>query len=294
MYQSEATRTSRQKTVVVIHAFYEKEFELILAQLRELEILFDLYITTSNLEIYNRCKILELNHGGIITAYLVENIGRDIAPFLSCFLDPNMAAYQNGLKLHTKRSPYSEKGEVWAQTLIQGLLNPLGTTDGVIQALSGPEIGLCGISGQHLTAFKYWGENRFEVNRIFNSIVGKKRASLRPNFFAGSMFWFKPAALSLFVSQLLSDNNYFFEPELGQRDGTLAHVIERMFCDAVESQGHIVSSTIAPSKPIDKSKSRRNRIIIDSGQPLGTSFWLLGEIYRTLYKFLSSRLRKLA
>jgi lipopolysaccharide biosynthesis protein len=131
------------------------------------------------------------------------------------------------------------------------------------------------------------------VNRIFKSLIGKKRASLRPNFFAGSMFWFKPAALSPFVSQLLAQNNYIFEPELGQRDGTLAHVIERMFCDVVESQGQIVSSTMAPSKPLDKSKSRLNRIIIDSDQPLETSLWLLGEIYRTAYKFLSSKLKTL-
>ncbi|WP_406848160.1 rhamnan synthesis F family protein [Xanthomonas oryzae] len=59
------------------------------------------------------------------------------------------------------------------------------------------------------------------------------------------MFWFRPAALSALRARSIGLSE--FDPEAGQRDATLAHVIERLFVLWVEQAGFFAATTRSPN-----------------------------------------------
>jgi lipopolysaccharide biosynthesis protein len=77
--------------------------------------------------------------------------------------------------------------------------------------------------------------NRTGLKRLAARVPGLREDAVR-QFPAGSMFWFRRAALEpLFAAELASAD---FEPEMGQIDGALAHAVERSFCAVVEAAAY--------------------------------------------------------
>jgi lipopolysaccharide biosynthesis protein len=77
----------------------------------------------------------------------------------------------------------------------------------------------------------YYAANGERVQRLSNQ-MGISNNQLRDlNFVAGSMFYATKAALMPIVELNLNEND--FEPEAGQTDGTMAHVVERLFAAAL-------------------------------------------------------------
>jgi lipopolysaccharide biosynthesis protein len=76
------------------------------------------------------------------------------------------------------------------------------------------------------------------------------------------MFWFNPKALRP-LERL--DTGVFgafqFEEEAGQRDGTLAHSIERIFVDVALSCGYSVSDFKKPGEVLNTDDLRNSLII---------------------------------
>lgn len=160
---------------------------------------------------------------GIIAA---ENRGRDIRPFLAAFAETR--GYSLALKLHTKRSDHRLDGTAWRDDLVGSLLP---SREGVSRLLAAFEadagIGLAAPDGA-LLPLEPW---------ILRNMKGMRRAAAAlgmpfdqaeidlASFIAGSMFWFRPAALGGMGTPALQD---LFEPERGQVDGTIAHALERL------------------------------------------------------------------
>ena len=102
---------------------------------------------------------------------------------------------------------------------------------------STPEIGLMGprallIEPNHRA---HKGGNR----QILQSLATKASlpaAALESPFFAGTMFWFKPAALSGLRALALKEED--FPIEMAQTDGTPAHALERLIWPLVEQAGY--------------------------------------------------------
>lgn len=104
----------------------------------------------------------------------------------------------------------------------------------------------CGIVGPehaYVSNARFWGGNEERLRRLAAE-TGIDDARIRLGFFAGTMFWFRPAALYALRERALALSE--FDPEAGQLDATLAHVIERLFVLWVEQAGYFAATTRTP------------------------------------------------
>lgn len=156
----------------------------------------------------------------------VENLGRDVLPFLTALdvIDPlEMSTF---LKVHTKLSPHlGERGHLWRRNLLHDLAPDIQTTALLTSFMaSHPEVTVA-IPDRWIGTWSEWGDNRRRTRSLL------KAANMtwgRPFVFPkGSMFWFSRQ----FIEHLrdLKIDARCFEVENAQTDGTLAHVIERCF-----------------------------------------------------------------
>jgi len=230
----------RAKTAVICHLFYPELVEEALEYLENLNHDFDLFISIpkrahiSEQEIRRRYPLAYFYH--------CENRGRDVAPFLDIFRSLYWLDYEFVCKIHTKKSMHLVNGELWRRDLYSKLLGSPETIREIKTVLRRPAafVGIVAPAGNVLASHYYWGvvadakRNRANVKRLCHQ-VGLEAYRPHFRFVAGSMFWFKPSALFLVTRLKLNPND--FEQERGQKDGTLAHAVERFFGLACEETG---------------------------------------------------------
>jgi lipopolysaccharide biosynthesis protein len=155
----------------------------------------------------------------------LENRGRDIRPFLRVLPKVFAERHDYILKLHTKISNHRDDGDLWRRELLAGIADPAELA-WIIESLGRrPDVGIIGPSDHILDMNGYWGSNEATVRKLAER-MGIGQIVPDPNVFvAGSMFVARREALSALLSLDLSDDE--FEVESGQRDGTLAHAVER-------------------------------------------------------------------
>lgn len=259
-------RVSNAKVAVVIHLFYK---DLLLEILNELDNIlepFDLFISTpfeADLPlIIDATDSIGLN----VTLLLVNNQGRDVGPFIALYRTGQLDKYDAVLKLHSKRSKYSEKGDLWRRELITSLC---GDSLTILKTLGLLREGKCGIIGParfFLTNPGYWGANRLQLIKILNDCgleIDCNSAELA--FFAGTMFWFSPSVLRLIHD--CSSASVTFELENGKQDGTLAHAWERAFCIIARSCGFRVSATEINGVDLFNVDNSFNRVPVLNNNP---------------------------
>ncbi|HJE22050.1 MAG TPA: rhamnan synthesis F family protein [Methylorubrum populi] len=200
---------------------------------------------------------------------IVPNRGRDIAPMLVGY----RAAFQKcdyALHIHTKKSlHYSSGFDAWRDHLFEMNLGSAELIAGIVKVLSQPNIGA--VAPDHyapIAKLIQWGGNIDAVNGLL-SFSGVSVASDNVlDFPSGSMFWFKPDALSKLME--VSLRSYHFDPELGQVDGTLAHAIERSFFYFVEAAGFEWLMHGPAGRPIDPAQPVRGNRILPTNEELGS------------------------
>jgi len=245
---------------VVVHAWYPDTLDGILAALAASGLSHRLIVTTSP---ERRAQVeAVLQHRGLAAEIEVaENRGRDILPFLRVAYRLRREGETILLKLHTKHSPHRSDGDHWRTELLERLL-PQGRTEHIVAALaddSGP--GLVYPDGHLQPLSFYWGANEANVHYI------ARRCGIAPPrvdtdaFASGSMFWVRMDALAPLLDAHFDE--YEFEAEAGQLDGTFAHAIERVFALCAHAQGleviaaSAVSGASAPSVPRHYPYARR-------------------------------------
>ena len=199
----------------------------------------DLFITTTSLKQVSLIK----NCFPEASVMLVENRGRDILPFIRTMKYVGSLGYKHICKLHTKKSLYRSDGEKIRADLLKSLIGDAERVGAIISRFaSDASVGMVVPDGYLLRHndinMKY---NRDNVAKIANSLNISFDFDVFP---AGSMFWFRPEALSSL--QLVDEA--IFEVESGLADGTAAHAMERIMGALVRSKKmNIVSCSAAVS-----------------------------------------------
>ncbi len=244
---------------VVVHLFYLELLDEILDDLDNIVEPFDLYVTTPfEADIPQILAASDRRSRGV-KVMLCRNKGRDVGPFLALYRTGCLDRYQAVLKLHSKKSRYSSKGDFWRRELYAPLC---GNSMTVLQSLRLIREHGCGVVGParyFLTDEKFWGANRKRLGSIL-AACGVHSKSEQPElaFFAGTMFWFAPNAFS--AIHRAHGETVAFEPENGEQDGTLAHAWERAFCLLAREAGFGVSSVMLAGRNIFSVDSSRNQV----------------------------------
>ena len=231
----------RNEMAVVLHLYYEDLLpEIADVYLSNLE-RYDLFVTVK--PDANAARIADLLNR-FPTAYIlpVKNRGRDVLPFLGVLKLVRGLGYELGCKIHTKKSTYRADGETLRAGIVGNLLGSRETVRWTLDRFrADPQLGLVWPMGSTVRLSKY---DRNILNRKWlNELLPRLGRSDQVNkyefaFGAGSMFWFRPPALSPLLGLGLGDSD--FERELGQIDGTLAHAVERLFGLSAEVAGYRV------------------------------------------------------
>ena len=211
---------------VVVHCFYVDVFCQILNSLELIPLTMKLFVTCPE-ENYESVKTNLENTGFDFSILVAENRGRDIRPFFRIFPQVQNEGFELVLKLHTKKSLHREDGDVWRNDLYEKLLDPL-KIEKIISAFSEDgDLGILGPTGHIVSMETYWGSNEKTVLEIARRLGLEKQQVLEQPFVAGSMFFARVSVLEVLYKLGIEDYN--FEQEFGQTDGTLAHAIERCF-----------------------------------------------------------------
>lgn len=246
-------------TAVVLHLYYPDLWPQIRTYLQNLGAGFDLFVSLSKETGAGAAAQIHSDYPEAVICFY-ENRGRDIAPFLEFLRDPRIEKYRYVCKIHSKRSPHRVDGDRWRAHLLQKLLGaPLIVNE--IRRIFDQDsrVGIVGPASQLDASEESWGSNQERMRELVERMdLSSERLDLE--FFAGSMFWFRPAALR--PLRKLGLRVHDFETERGQLDGTLHHAIERIFNLVTRSEGFRIVPFEGPGRlPRPSGRARRFRLI---------------------------------
>ena len=244
----------RGRVAVVMHVYYPDLWPEFADRLRRLPGDFDVFVTLT----YRGDETDDL--AGEIRrdfprafVHPVENRGRDILPFLRLVNAGALDGYEAVCKIHTKKSPHREDGDIWRRHLIDGVLPDEGLEHLLSAFLSDPTAAFWVADGQHYSDPRWWGSN-FEATQSLLRRVEIEIGRADLSFPAGSIYWLKPLMVGMLKAMKLRPGH--FDPEEAQVDGTLAHAMERAIGILARAAGqHVVQTTElqqALSKPAPK------------------------------------------
>jgi lipopolysaccharide biosynthesis protein len=208
---------------------------------------FDLHVTLTARSVAVADTIRQAFPGAFV--YEIENHGRDIWPFIQILNKGILDPYRYVCKIHGKMSP-QQNGETlfgarWRRYAFVELLAGNNRVDRILDRFDqNLMLGVMGPAGLYFSRAtrsnrQIWGGNKRIALRLART-MGIPADELKGDFFAGSMFWFRPSALT--SMRKLNLQNEDFPREKGQIDGTLQHAIERFFITVAVSAGYVVES----------------------------------------------------
>ena len=241
------------KVLAVAHIFYADMADEILDRLSVLPAGYHLVATTSNEENKALIEARAQERGVDADVRVVSsNRGRDIGAFLvDCGDVLTCGEYDVVVKIHSKKSVQDDynAAQLFKEHLYDNLLASSDHVAGILADFAAhPGLGMAIAPMPHMgypTMGHAWFANR-QPAREFAKRVGitvpfDDDQPLAPY---GSMFIARPEALSLLTGAGLVPED--FPEEGGYKDGSLAHVIERLLAYAVLSRGYYVRPVMTP------------------------------------------------
>lgn len=232
---NEVVLKKNHDTAVILHVYYSELLAEIATQLKNLEGNFDIYVSIPKSK--PEFSKLVFSYFPEAKLILVENRGRDIAPFLEIFKAIRQLNYCYILKLHTKKSPHRVDGEFWRKDIFDKLIGSKETIRLIKNSLiNDTQIGMIGPQGHVLDSMIYLGGNETHIKDLATRAGFFSWQSASFLFVAGSMFWVKPDAIQVLADLNINSND--FEPEPIDSDGAFVHGMERFFGLVIQEAGY--------------------------------------------------------
>lgn len=239
------------KLGIHVHAHFVEEFQIVLDCLGNVSPIHTLHVTTNS--VYKKEQLLEMINrwdqaGCIVNVEIVENRGRDVLPMID-WLKESSEKFDLVLHVHTKRSPHlGDKGGDWFRNSLNGLIGSRSSCQSLFAYFDEFEnLGVAypapvGISSEWIT----WGPNLPLAENLMRKLeIDSSVLNDEIDFPAGTMFWFRPDALSDLFNGKITREDFPKEP-IGL-DGTLAHAIERCIQYLAANSGYeVIKTTVLP------------------------------------------------
>lgn len=239
----------RARIAVVVHLYYPDLWGEMAGAIEMLPEAFDLFVSCPH-RVLSATQRMVRRRFPQAEVFGVQNLGRDVLPFLLWLRAAGPQAYTYILKLHAKKSvhivdptmaPFGG-GDAWRRSALAGLVGAAGHARLLLSALdAAPDVGLVAAPGQLYDQVK-WKCATTDLVVTALKRLGIDRA-VGGVFPAGTMFWARAAALAPLAS--LADEMLDFEREAGQVDGTLHHAYERLVALVAGSLGFRVTDSAA-------------------------------------------------
>jgi len=129
-----------------LHAHYPDVALELLDAVNAMGVEFDLFVTTSRDDVGEAIERNVPSNARLVTVFGVENVGRDVLPFIRCIETLDLSSYKAVLKLHTKKTVGQKYGDVWRDEILRRLIPETADTAEFIAQLERPGWGLLGPS----------------------------------------------------------------------------------------------------------------------------------------------------
>lgn len=242
-----------QKVLAVAHIFYADMAEEILERLSVLPKGYYLVATTSNEENQAQIRAVMERYGveGEVRV-VASNRGRDIGAFLvDCNDVLASGKWDIVVKIHSKKSVQDDynAAQLFKTHLYDNLLNSRAHVANILaEFATHPALGMVLAPLPHMgypTMGHAWFTNREPAQAVAKRLgINVPFDKDMPLATYGSMFIARPQALTKLVNAGFKPEN--FPVEGGYKDGSLAHVLERLMAYAALSEGFYVRPVLAP------------------------------------------------
>lgn len=244
---------AKQKILAVAHIFYADMAEEILQRLSVLPKGYYLVATTSNEENQAQIRAVMERYGveGEVRV-VASNRGRDIGAFLvDCNDVLASGKWDIVAKIHSKKSVQDDynAAQLFKTHLYDNLLNSRAHVANILAEFAAhPALGMVLAPLPHMgypTMGHAWFTNREPAQAVAKRLgINVPFDKDMPLATYGSMFIARPQALAKLVNAGFKPEN--FPVEGGYKDGSLAHVLERLMAYAALSEGFYVRPVLAP------------------------------------------------
>jgi hypothetical protein len=234
------------RVAVFVHFYYKEVFEKYKDYVLNIPKSIDVFITTSNVELFDEIKqLIEKRMCKNVRVRCIQNRGRDVSALLVADRD-EIKKYDYFCFIHDKgNKSYASKNETddWNDLLWDNLINSENYISNVMSVfIKNMDIGLLVPPVPYSENFNYtygnlWGDNYQKLSDLLNKLdVHTIVQPDIPLFVISTAFWAKPEALSkLFEYDWKYED---FDDEPLPEDGTISHVIERSLPFIAQSAGY--------------------------------------------------------
>lgn len=235
---SDRSANLRCNICIHVHCFYIEIFKEIATFLLDLDNVSHLVVTVtkSSDKVYVEQMLANRTNPCDLTVIIVENRGRDIAPFLLASR-AIWKQYDVVLHLHTKLSSHVDWGRDWGKYLVWQTIGSRNLARKMHILFSQNKAVGCAYPENYYRIKPYIDADRSDKTMAhYATILEIDQEIVDANEFpAGAMAWYRTVALEKVLSAIAK--NDMFDEEANQQDYTLAHSLERLIPMSVTASG---------------------------------------------------------